>query len=525
MTKNNDHSTNSTTFFPNYQLFLPMDIGVNISESSPVRVISKLLEGLDYRYLMQAYSKNKGRKHKIEADKMFFIIAYAMFDSVSTTRAIEKNCRENINYMWILRGSSAPDHNTVARFISSCKIEIEDLFYQLINKLIELNEIDLENVFIDGTKIEANANKYTFVWKKAVNKFYEKLKIKVNDFWHSFNENNNTGFNDIYEIEKHLEKEILDRNIEFVYGKGVRKTQQQRDYETVTSYIAKENEYNMHLKICGSRNSYSKTDNDATFMRMKDDYMKNGQLKPAYNLQIGVNSEYIVGLDLFPNPTDVRTLIPFLSVLESKNLKFKNIVADAGYESEENYEYLFNNNYTPYIKPQNYEKQKTQKFKQDISKAENMSFNEETDTYTCANNQKLEFSYTSKQKNRSGYISEKKVYECNNCEGCPFAVKCKNTPHNKKLYVADNFLRFRKQSQENIATEKGIILRMNRSIQVEGAFGVLKQNMNFKRFKYRERSKTKVEVLLFAIGYNLRKYVHKKVQGREGMKLHKLAIN
>ena len=96
---------------------------------------------------------------------------------------------------------------------------------KLINKLIELNEIDLENVFIDGTKIEANANKYTFVWKKAVNKFYEKLKIKVNDFWHSFNENNNTEFNDIYEIEKHLEKEILDRNIEFVYGKGVRKTQ------------------------------------------------------------------------------------------------------------------------------------------------------------------------------------------------------------------------------------------------------------------------------------------------------------
>ena len=108
-------------------------------------------------------------------------------------------------------------------------------------------------------------------------------------------------------------------------------------------------------------------------------------------------------------------------------------------------------------------------------------------------------------------ISEKKVYECNNCEGCPFVVKCKNTPHNKKLYVADNFLRFRKQSQENIATEKGIMLRVNRSIQLEGAFGVLKQNMNFKRFKYRERSKTKVEALLFAIGYNLRKYFHKKV--------------
>ncbi|WP_155827491.1 transposase, partial [Leptotrichia sp. oral taxon 879] len=132
-------------------------------------------------------------------------------------------------------------------------------------------------------------------------------------------------------------------------------------------------------------------------------------------------------MNLFPNPTDVRTLVPFLSVLESKNLKFENIVADAGYESEENYEYLFNNNYTPYIKPQNYEKQKTRKFKQDISRAENMSFNEETDTYTCANNKKLEFKYISKRKNKSGHISEKKVYECNKCEGCPFAEKCKKT--------------------------------------------------------------------------------------------------
>ena len=168
------------------------------------------------------------------------------------------------------------------------------MFYQLINRFNELNKIDLENVFIDGTKIEANANRYIFVWKKAVNKFYEKLKIKANDFRHSFNENNNTVFNDIYEIKDHLEKNILDKDIEFVYGRGVRKTQLQRDYETVTSYIAKENEYNVHIKICG-RNSCSKTDRDATFMRMKGDYMKNGQLKLAYNLQTGVNSEYIVG--------------------------------------------------------------------------------------------------------------------------------------------------------------------------------------------------------------------------------------
>ena len=260
-------------------------------------------------------------------------------------------------------------------------------------------------------------------------------------------------------------------------------------------------------------------------MRMKEDYMKNGQLKPAYNLQIGVNSEYIVGLDLYSNPTDVKTLLSFLSILESKNLKFKNIVADAGYESEENYEYLFNNNYTSYIKPQNYESQKTGKFKQDISKVENMKFDKENDTYTCANNQKLTFKYILKKKNKTGYISEKRVYESNNCDDCLFSEKCKKIPHNKLLYVADRFLKFRKKSQENITTEQGILLRLNRSIQVEGAFGVLKENMKFKRFKYREKEKTKVEILLFALGYNLRKYIHKREQKREGMKLHKLIIN
>lgn len=525
MQKNKNHFSNCTTFFNSFQLFLPMDIAVNIPESAPVRVISKVLEGLDYRNLSQVYSKNKGRRHKIEPTKMFFIIAYAMYDGVSTTRTIEKNCKENINYMWILRGSSAPDHNTIARFISNCKYEIEDLFYQLINKLININEIDLENIFIDGTKIEANANRYTYVWKKSVNRFYENLKIKINDFECSFNESNKTKFNNIREIKEHLEKEILNKDITFVHGVGCRKTQQQKDFETVTSYIEKENKYTENLRICGSRNSYSKIDKDATFMRMKDDHMKNGQLKPAYNLQIGVNSEYIVGLELFPNPSDMNTLIPFLSVLEDKNLKFKNIVADAGYESEENYEYLFRNNYISYIKPQNYERKKTKKYKEDISKIENMIYEKESDTYICANNQKLEFKEITKTKNNRGYISKKRIYMCKNCEGCTFSERCKKDKGNKRIQVAEKFLKYRKETEENIKTKEGRLLRLNRSIQVEGAFGVLKQNMKFNRFKYREKEKVKVEMLLFGLGYNLRKYIHKKEQEREGMRLHKIILN
>ena len=337
---------NCTTFFSNYQLFLPIDIGVVIPALSPVRVISKVLEGLNYSNLLQVYSNSKGRKHKIDADKMFFILAYAMFDGVTTTRTIEEKCRENINYMWILRGSKAPDHNTISRFIVKYR-------------------------------------------KEAVNNFYDKLKLKANGFWAEYNEENEKFFNNIYEIKECLKKEIKEKNIEIKSGRGNRKAKLQKYYEICKGYIEKESEYKKHIEICGSRNSYSKIDKDATFMRLKDDHMKNGQLKPAYNLQIGVNSEYIVGLELFPNSTDVKTLVPFLSVSEEKNLKFKNIIADAGYESEENYEYLFNNNYEVYIKPQNYEKKKTKKFKNDISKIENMRYDEKRDVYICLNNRYL----------------------------------------------------------------------------------------------------------------------------------------
>ena len=525
MTNYNNHSNNCTTFFPNYQLFLPMDIGVVIPALSPVRVISKVLEGLDYSNLLQVYSNSKGRKHKIDADKMFFILAYAMFDGVTTTRTIEKNCRENINYMWILRGSKAPDHNTISRFIVKYRKEIEELFYQLVNRFIQIEEIDMENIFIDETKIEANANRYSFVWKRAVNNFYDKLKLKANEFWAEYNEENGKFFNNIYEIEEYIEKEIKEKNIKIKSGRGNRKTKLKKDYEICKEYMEKESEYKKHIEICGSRNSYSKTDKDATFMRLKDDHMKNGQLKPAYNLQIGVNSEYIVGLELFPNPTDVKTLVPFLSLLEEKNLKFKNIIADAGYESEENYEYLFNNNYEVYIKPQNYEKKKTKKYKNDVSKVENMRYDEKRDVYICLNNRYLNYLKRIEKKNESGYISKKEVYECESCSGCPYANKCKKAKGNRKLYIAKRFMEYRKNSEKNIKSEKGKELRLNRSIQVEGAFGVFKQNMGMKRFKYKTKEKAKTEIILFAIGYNLRKYINKLNQKREKTRLHRVKVS
>ena len=201
--------------------------------------------------------------------------------------------------MYLLDDCKAPSYSTISRFMVKCTPIIQDIFNEISHIIMTKNSIDSENIYIDGTKIEAYANKYTFVWKKAVLKNYEKLIKKIN----------------------------------FVYGKGKKKSKEQKFLETTKDYIDKLSEYEEHLDICKYRNSYSKTDKDATFMRMKEDYMRNGQLKPGYNLQIATCSELILGYQIFNNPTDVKTLVQFLNHLNSYNISLKNIVADAGYES------------------------------------------------------------------------------------------------------------------------------------------------------------------------------------------------
>ena len=200
-------------------------------------------------------------------------------------------------------------------------------------------------------------------------------------------------------------------NLEFVYGKGKRKSKLQKYAEGLEDFIEKQSKYDNYNEIFNGRNSFSKTDKDATFMHMKEDHMKNGQLKPGYNIQIGVEGEYIVGVDVSSERSDQLTLIPFLDKLKSNlSTQYKSVTADAGYESEENYLYLENNNYETYIKPQNYEKLKTKKFKKNIGNKENMTYLKDEDCYICANSQRLTVKSVTTKKSKSGYKSEITIY-------------------------------------------------------------------------------------------------------------------
>ena len=521
-----------------YQIKLPLDVEILIPADDPVRLLSAFVEGMELSDLYQTYGKIK--KNQATPRQLFKIMVYASMNRIYSSRDIETACRRDINFMYLLEGKPAPDHATFARFISLHFAQCSKKTLAEVSKLLySLGEISGKSIFIDGTKIESVANKYTFVWKKAVTKNQAKLFDKIlalveeceNLYGFKITYNGKVSLHTLKRLRKKLCRIRQEEGIAFVHGTGRRKTRLQKSLETLETYIAKLKEYNKKLYVCGDRNSYSKTDPDATFMRMKEDAMLNGQLKPAYNLQHGVDSEYITWLDISSRPTDTRTLIPFLKDMELYlPFKYQEIVADAGYESEENYLFLEENGQLAYIKPQNYEISKTRKYRQDIGRMENMKYDEKADCYYCKNGQVLTAQYEKREKTASGYRRTVTVYRSNGCSGCPFKTDCIKgnnckTPmedRQKVLYVSKKMKEKRQETLERITSDYGTQLRMNRSIQAEGSFANIKEDMEFRRYLYRGNANVTAQSILLAIGYNINKLHHKIQAGRTGCHLFPL---
>lgn len=324
----------------------------------------------------------------------------------------------------------------------------------------------------------------------------------------------------VKKLLKRLRKKAREEDLEFVSGRGHRKGRLQKDIEALEASLEKLKEYERKLHVCGERNSYSKTDPDATFLHMKGDHMKNGQLKPGYNLRHAVNSGYVVMVGIFPNPGDTLTLEPFLEQLgQSLGLRFERLVADSGYESEENLKHLEEKGMEAHIKPANYGQRKTKDFAKDIGKKENMEYNAGKDCYICNNGKPIKPIGEKKRKTASGYIRTETQYHCEDCGGCPYREPCmpgKNwkeplEQRYKNLTVSKEFERLRVESQARIQTEEGKKLRMNRSIQVEGSFWDIKADSGFTRFLCRGTEAAFAESALFAMAHNLG-WLHSRIQ-------------
>lgn len=516
---------------------LPMNLEIMIPSDDPVRLLNAVLEEMDYRKLTATYS----RYGRIEYSPrlLFKVVLYGCCRGIYSSREIERACRENVNFMYLLEGQKAPDHNTIARFRKEHLPDaVEDLLYQMVQLLVAHGEISFEEsaVFIDGTKIEANAGRYTFVWKTATTNKQKKLGEKIAAELPLLLEKAGVGIAAPRQITvqqlKKLRKKLYackeKEQVVFVCGKGHHKSGLQKAVETVNSWLERLKRYNLDVHICGDRNSYSKTDHDATFMHMKEDHMKNGQLKPGYNVNVATVSEYIIGNYISSDRTDTKTFIPFLDKLCQKH-PVRRVVVDSGYESEENYHYVDGSEQLSlFVKPSDHEQQKKRKYRTDIGRRENMSYDAQRDEYTCAQGRKLTAAATRIRKSGTGYAQEVTIYECTDCKGCPVKEKCirqkktDKTPLEdrvKRLNVSKYFVAQREAMEEKIATEEGILLRINRSIQAEGVFAMIKEDMNFRRFMMRGKRNVNVEWHLVSMAYNILKLHHKIQNGRLGRHL------
>ena len=526
MNKNVQHNQD-TPKVVELQVVMPLELGIAIEMDEPVRLLIEITEGLDYRELKAAYDR-PNRVDEATPKQLFQLVILGFMSDIYSLRKLERACKRDICFMYLLRGKRAPDHSRFGSFIKD-RLQgrvAEHLFYQLVKELEVRGEVLFEHLFVDGTKEEANANRYSFVWAKAINRYSARLEAKLSQLLDRIREEHDLD-GAVATLEEYRDALLTKQErqgISFVHGRGNRKTQLQRDVEQLESYMHRKSKYENYTAAFKGRNSFSKTDRDATFMRMKEDHMRNGQLKPGYNLQLGVEGEYIVGVDISSERSDENTLLALLDRMEAGyGKRHANVIADAGYESEENYVGIQQRGQTAYIKPQNYEKSKTRTYRTNAYLRENMPYDAQTDTYTCPAGKQFEPICETKRRTKSGYEAAISVYECFACEGCPQKKLCTRAKGNRRLQVSKQFIALRQAALERITSPQGKMLRLNRAIQSEGAFGVLKEDYGFRRFLRRGMENVLTETFLYAMAYNINKLHNKTMRNLSGCTLHALS--
>ena len=558
--------------FSFYEIGLPAD--------DEVHTLKKVLEDLDYTSLIAQYS-DLGRK-PANPIMMHAITTYANMLGIRSVDRIVELCERDIAFIWLAQGQK-PKRDAFYEFLNKRLTSevLEDLHYQFIRRLEKEGLVTLKALFIDGTKIEANANRYTFVWRGTLNYHlaglldtidslygrYNKL-LNENGYGHKYDLGNVQMFiiegmdkvrdvieknrkrklvkhkklsnNTIIEIDNCSPLELLKlqmnlvriaegEGISFGYEKRQKKSEIQILYEELEKCGSRLMKYKECFEIMGKdRNSYSKTDLEATFMRMKEDHMRNGQLKPAYNVQIAVENYFIIHGYVSNDRTDYNTLIPVIRKhIDRFGEILKEVTADSGYCSEKNLLFLKEHGIESYIKLQDHEKRKTRTYKDDIGKYYNMSYHvfEDEHYYVCHDGRELRHIQTETKK-QDGYTQTFEVYACADCSGCEHKARClykynpeKDADKNKLMKINEQWEELKAASHANIESEKGILNRQIRSIQTEGHFGDIKENEKFRRFNHRSSEKVYKEFMLYAIGRNINKYhrfIHDQIQKFEG---------
>ena len=516
------------------QGYLPLFLSDYLDLLDPVLTFDRLMGGIDLnKYLTDIPEYTTGRLRYNPVNMLKTVLFGFMTSGYCSLRELEDNCKVNIRFMYLM-DHQTPSYRTFGYFINEIlQDKIENIFNDINHAIFNDEHVDLQHLYIDGSKFEANANKYTWVWKKATEKFryklYEKITAEIEEInaeiaWSGVQITTNPEYVPDY-LNEIVEQLVLLWELDkstFVYGSGKRKSKEQRHYEHLTTFCQKLQEYMQKIEICGpNRNSYSKTDNSATFMRIKTDYMGNDQLLPAYNVQIGVADEYIAVVDVNHYRSDMDCFVPLMEHFkQTYGFYPKYPVADAGYGSYNNYIFCEQNGIEKYMKFPMFKKEtKDRKYHEDPFRAVNFRIDEQG-VMRCPNDKAFHFLY---RKNVRGnqYGRKEELYECEDCSGCPYAEKCKKTDKNRTVRINQELTSMHQEVIENLESIHGALLRMNRSIQAEGTFGIMKNDRWYKRIVRRGIHSVKLEVLLVAIGHNLYKYQKKKMRNRTAAQIQK----
>jgi len=504
------------------QLSLPLSLECMIAPNHPVRVVNEVIEEMRLEPLLAKY---KGGGTSSYHPKMLLkVLLYGYTQKIRASRRIAKAICENIPFMW-LAGGNRPDFHTINRFRVEMGPIIESVFKELMIYLVRNGIINLRSLFVDGTKIEANANKYSFVWGKGLKKQRERLANTIKKLLEEINQANELeeklyGDEDLSEASYQLvdDPEGLADLVKRVNEAVAGKSKSPRDKRVkVTRRVARKltkdclpraERYKKQIEEIGEqRRSMSKTDKDATFMRMKEDHMKNGQLKPGYNVQIGTQNQFVLNFSIHQHPGDTRCLKDHIEQFKAIYGCYPHeLIADAGYGSEENYEFLKGENITPYVKFNMFHKEQKAYFKNDPYRKENMPYDPEKDEYTCPAGRKLTYRYTNKRKTEAGYVSSIRYYECESCADCPHHEACtKSKNGNRGIGINRRLEALKAEARANLMSEAGVAMRKRRCIEPEAVFGRIKWCWGFKRFLLRGLEKVRTEWGILCMAHNLMK--------------------
>ena len=508
-------------YINNQLVLFPQRIDEDIAPDDPVRLVNAVIDSLDLK-CFEALYHDLGR-NPYHPKMMLKAIIYGYMNNTYSSRRIEKALRRDIHFIW-LAGYEKPDHKTINNFRNRVKEEINNVFTQLVLILAERGFVSLDVEYIDGTKIESKANKYTFVWKKTVvknrAKLMEKIRVLLSQIDDAIAQENAKQDESVEFTPEQLTEicEELRGSIERTAADAAKDKEEKarlrelkRQARELEKRRDKLSEYDSRLEQMGERNSMSKTDPDATFMRMKEDAMNNGQTKPGYNLQIATENQFLVDFALFPNPGDTLTMPLFFTSFQRRYGRFPyEGIADSGYGSEENYSFMEENGIQAYVKYNYFHKEQKRAFRDNPFKVENLYYNVEGDYYVCPMGQHMRRVGTRHDKTESGYVTELAVYRAERCRGCPLRARCyRKKRGNREIEVSHRLIAYKQRARENLTSEKGLEHRSRRPIEPEAVFGQMKHDMQYKRFRHFGKDKVMMDFAFFAIAFNLKKMAAK----------------